>query len=474
MADKKVEELVIGLFEVGAVKFGEFKLKSGIMSPVYFDLRVTVSYPKLLRQISEQLWAAAADAKFDVMCGVPYTALPFASAMSVDHDMPMVLRRKEAKDYGTKKMIEGVYEQGAKCLIVEDVVTSGMSVLETSASLKEEGLNVTHAVVLLDREQGGPERIADGGVTLKSVLTVSKFIEVLENAGKLDAATAGKVRDFVKANQFDSSASKKEAPPAPPKSHEISYAKRAETAGNATAKKLLSIMEEKHSNLSVAADLNTCKEVLALADAVGPHVCLLKTHVDVMADFTLEFASELNKLAEKHNFLIFEDRKFADIGNTVSMQYGGGLYKIADWSHITNAHGVPGPGIIDGLAEVGLPKGRGLLMLGEMSSSGTLAAGAYTEATVKMAMARRDFCMGFICTHKLCDDVGMIHMTPGVQLKEGTDNLGQRYLTPDVVIRERLSDVIIVGRGVYKADDPAKAAIEYKEKGWAAYTARLK
>ena len=193
--------LILDLYRIGAIKFGEFKLKSGIMSPIYIDLRVTVSYPEILKAIAGAMWEKVKDLSFDSICGVPYTALPIATVMSIEHNKPMVMRRKEVKDYGTRKAIEGAYQKGQSVLVVEDLVTSGSSVLETIEPLALEGLVVKDVVVLLDREQGGKKHLAEKGYALQAVFTISEMLETLEKEGALDKEIVGKVKTFIKQTQ---------------------------------------------------------------------------------------------------------------------------------------------------------------------------------------------------------------------------------------------------------------------------------
>lgn len=265
-----------------------------------------------------------------------------------------------------------------------------------------------------------------------------------------------------------------------------SYGARAGRHSNAAAKLLLETMERKKSNLAVSVDLTKTHDFLRVIDTVGPYACMIKTHVDILEDFTPTVIEQLKELSVKHDFVIFEDRKFADIGNTVALQYSSGVHKIASWSHITNAHPVPGPSIITGLASVGQPLGRGLLLLAEMSTKGSLATGAYTKDAVRMARAHRDFVIGFIAQQRALDQNGagdedFLILTPGVGLDSRGDAMGQQYRTPTEVILEAGCDVIIVGRGIYgkatgdslDVNEVQAQAERYRSAGWAAYEQRL-
>ncbi|XP_056245427.1 uridine 5'-monophosphate synthase-like isoform X2 [Seriola aureovittata] len=318
------------------------------------------------------------------------------------------------------------------------------------------------------------------GIKLHPIISMSKLLDVLLAAKRINHQTFQNVSKFImdnntfrpkEENASDVPATKK---PRVEQNLQLSYADRAKLPNiHPLASKLLKIMEDKQSNLCVSADVTSSEELLQLADSLGPKICMLKTHVDILKDYTVAFSQKLQVLAKKHNFLIFEDRKFADIGNTVKHQYEGGLYQISSWSHIVNAHVVPGPGVVAGLSAVGKALGRGCLLIAQMSSQGSLATGEYTKAALKMAEDHSDFVIGFICVSKINKKPEFIHMTPGVQMQAGGDMLGQQYSTPEEVIHNHGSDVIIVGRGVLEAPDRLKAAESYRKSGWDAYTKRL-
>lgn len=179
------QNLIYSLYQIGVVQFGDFTFKSGIKSTIYMNLRKIISYPDILRIIAKAMWEKTRDCKFDLVCGVPYTALPIATCISLEHDIPMIMRRKEKKDYGTRQMIEGVFNPGQRCLIVEDVITTGGSIIETADELEAAGVVVNDLVALIDREQGGRENLTRK-YQLHTILTLSEILQTLLNSTLLN------------------------------------------------------------------------------------------------------------------------------------------------------------------------------------------------------------------------------------------------------------------------------------------------
>ncbi len=210
---------------------------------------------------------------------------------------------------------------------------------------------------------------------------------------------------------------------------------------------------------------------------------MLKTHIDIVSDFGPRTIQGLADLARRHDFLLFEDRKFVDIGNTVQKQYRGGVLRIHDWAHIVNASVLAGEGIIQALdqtiRDAAVP-GRGLLILAEMTSKGSLAVGEYTRASVEIARKYPQSVMGFVSTKELSShspnaaspNEDLVVFTTGVNLASKGDALGQQYQTPATAMQGG-SDFLIAGRGIYAAADPVAAVKEYQKAGWEAYKQRI-
>lgn len=189
--------LVLDLYKIGAIQFGDYTLKSGHKTSIYINLRKIISYPDLLRRVAEAIWNEVKTCQFDHICGVPYAALPIATCVSLDHRIPMVMRRKEQKSYGTKQTIEGEFKQGESALIIEDVVTLGTSIIETGEALTEAGLTCTDVVAFIDREQGG-KSLLEKKYRTHFVLSLTHLLDILLESGLLTADEQTTIQQFLK------------------------------------------------------------------------------------------------------------------------------------------------------------------------------------------------------------------------------------------------------------------------------------
>lgn len=196
------------LLRIGAIKFGEFTLSSGGKSPYYIDLRLAPSYPDVLDRIGDLYVDVVKNEiqprwKIDRIAGVPTAGLPVATVVSQKMRIPLIYVRKERKDYGLGKSIEGVMDANDNVLLVDDLVTTGGNTIEEAGILRGVG-NVRHVVVLVDREQGGFENLQRESLELHSLIKITDVFAYLKELEAIPPKTYEGVMDYVKASKQDS------------------------------------------------------------------------------------------------------------------------------------------------------------------------------------------------------------------------------------------------------------------------------
>lgn len=181
----QLESLVLTLHDIGAVRIGRFELHSGRMSPIYIDLRLLASFPNALREAAAAYRHRLKTLTFDRIAATPLAGLPIGTAICLDMNLPLIYPRKTVKGYGTGKQIEGQWEIGQTVVVVDDLITSGDSLLKGITFLKAAGLRVNEAVVLIDREQGGREALEEQGYRLHSLMTIGQLLAIMESRERI-------------------------------------------------------------------------------------------------------------------------------------------------------------------------------------------------------------------------------------------------------------------------------------------------
>lgn len=195
------------LFNIGAIKFGAFRLKlheknpDAPLSPIYIDLRVLRSFPGVLRDTAYALCQLTDPLPFDLYADVPTASTPIVTLMSSTTSIPMISPRIGAKGHGTMSLIDGVYQPGQVVLVVDDLITTSASKLEAISVLESAGLYVKDVAVLVDREQGGGEELRDRGYQLFSVFTLRELLGVYKSLELINQETHERVVEYLQAPQ---------------------------------------------------------------------------------------------------------------------------------------------------------------------------------------------------------------------------------------------------------------------------------
>ncbi|WP_185856455.1 orotidine-5'-phosphate decarboxylase [Blattabacterium cuenoti] len=449
---KEKEQFFLKIYNLGIIKFGNFTLKSGMTSPIYIDFRPIASRPDLLIKLSDLLLNEVPAHTFELICGVPYAALPIATTLSLRANIPLIIKRKENKGYGTKRMIEGIYKKGQNCLLIEDVITSGDSLLKTVIEIEKEGLIIKNILSILDREQGGIENIKKRGYNIRTLFCIGEVLKMLDKKHLLKKKEIHIIIQFFKKRRKNFQEKR------------ISYEEKKEKISHPIGKKLLDITLKKKTNLIVSADLISTSSILKLVNSIGDRICGLKLHVDIINDFSISFITSLKNISIEKKFLLFEDRKLCDVGPTNNLQLHHGVHKISSWADIITVHVIAGSASIKNL---NISSKIGLITVSEMSSYGRLSDDNYIRKALNISLNNPKV-IGTVAQRKVDDR--LLLFTPGIHFSESKKNKeGNTYIHPKQAFEKNKSDFIIVGKAIYQSKNPKVAAEQYRHAGWKAY-----
>ena len=301
-----MEQLIINLFDAGCIEFGKFTLKSRIVSPIYIDFKAVVSYPELVSTIvslfNERL--KTLNLSFKRICGVPYGGIVFTSLLSQSTGKPMLIVRKESKKYGMKRLIEGTFNEGETVVLVEDIISTGKSILEFGDKLIRQRLKIRDILVICDRRLHHFNSLND--LNIHSLFTIHDLLNVLYLNKKINRETFLEVYKFI----IDSS---------PVKSlRNLDFIR--DNFDTPMKLKISNYIISKSSNLCFSYFETDFFKLIDLAGKVGNSISVLVYNSSIITDFNSERAGLLKKLANEKKFALFDHLLLSNVKSIVEKQ----------------------------------------------------------------------------------------------------------------------------------------------------------
>lgn len=364
-------QLLKKLYDNQIFVFKDITLKSGKKSPYYCDFRKLLTLPELYSDFINYIAALIKKREskglldFDYICGVPMGSLPYVASLATVLGKKQLLCRDAKKTYGMKRQIEGDFELGERVLVVEDVLTTGTSVLETREVLLNAGLKVNDIMVFFDRNQEGEILLEHLDINMHPIYSFEELVNYIDSSQLSDKHHIESLRFHFDVNQKDRSHKldddkwlNKFTPVKGRKvveggnnglsemvSENRTKMRKEKTLRDTTSimnnkfnAKLVEIIKTKHTSVCLSLDIPLWREAKSVLDKCGPYICMAKLHSDLIADWSYDVMKELKALAGKHNFLLMEDAKLIDVPHINKLKMTTTKHVIKEWADAITVH----------------------------------------------------------------------------------------------------------------------------------------
>lgn len=314
-----MEELIIDLYNIGSIKFGDFILKNNNISPILIDFSILVSYPNIINRICNLMIDILKNINFDSISSIQNSCIPYTSIISNKILKPFIIidsKKNIKRDISNSNIYN--YKN---IVIINDFINTGNNIISHIDFLKKQynNININDVIVICDRRYNNNYNNLIDKTNIHSLFNVYDILNILLINNKINTMIFNRVYNYINKNEI--------------------FTMKAiinKNNKNLTLKRLSNIITNKKTNIIFSSNIRDFFELVKIIPKISKNICILKIHSDTIDNFTYEKALLLKKMSNELNFLILDDRKFCDLGHIFKIQYTLTNLKLYEWVDIVS------------------------------------------------------------------------------------------------------------------------------------------